>query len=459
MPGPNFCSDTIDHLILADMCGGLTLQILDTPPARVLDLGCGGGMWILAAAQQWKDTAFVGFDIHKRQPNLSRTLQADLSERVQWVHGNFLEPLPFADGEFDLARMQNIGLGVPEDEWQNVIDELVRVLKPGGSLEIIEEDITFPCPDTQTTRTPRASPTPRGQIPRAYPNSTRSQVCRNGEESHDKFVDESPSSNKSRSIDTVSGGRQDQRDHSKLKEAFMQMLNVRFINPQILTVLPFYLQAVLQEVQTIPGLQLFLPPPSGVVDIPESSDSDSNISVDSSSSTLVGSPSSTSSSAQPRWLSEVSQMSNFSHATVEPESLIRARIHLSRTVEVVRGCKEAMWAEYEKLHIMDRNVPNSRLDRDDFETYFHNWECDMQDRIGMRDAIRTRLGWPLPSMLPKPEWYDWREKGDNDDVAKFYADAFPEILRSLRGFVCQKPVLHDSHGEAQTPFKSTVKLI
>lgn len=152
------------------------------------------------------------------------------------------------------------------------------------------------------------------------------------------------------------------------------MLNVRFINPQILTVLPFYLQAVFQEVQTIPGLQLFLPPPSEVVDIPESSDSDSNISVDSSSSTLVGSASSTSLLTQPRRLSEGSQVSKFSHATVEPESLIRARMHLSRTVEVVRGCKEAMWDEYEKLHKMDRNVPNSRLDRDDFESYFHNWE-------------------------------------------------------------------------------------
>lgn len=82
----------------------------------------------------------------------------------------------------------------------------------------------------------------------------------------------------------------------------------------------------------------------------------------------------------------------------------------------------------------------------------------MQDRIGMRDAIRTGLGWPLPSMLPKPEWYDWREKGDNDDVAKFYADASPEILRSLRGYVCKKPV-QNSRGDAETPFKSTVKLI
>ena len=31
-------------------------------------------------------------------------------------HSNSLEPLPFPDGEFDLIRLQKIGLGVPEDE-------------------------------------------------------------------------------------------------------------------------------------------------------------------------------------------------------------------------------------------------------------------------------------------------------------------------------------------------------
>ncbi|KAI5122767.1 hypothetical protein M0805_009849 [Coniferiporia weirii] len=433
----NLNFDTVDHLILADVYGGITLQKLESHPNRVLDLGCGGGMWILAAAQQWTSTTFVGFDIHTRQPNLSRALQPDLARRVQWVHGNFLEPLPFADGEFDLARMQNIGLGVPEDEWQNVIDELVRVLKPGGSLEIIEEDITFPCPDTPITRTPRASPIPYGRVSRSHSGSTQSTVYLDDKENDDVIYDDY-SPNKSRSIDTVSGERQDQRDHSKLKEAFMQMLNVRFINPQILTVLPFYLQAVFQEVQSLPGIRLYLPPPSGVVYNFLSSDSSSHASQDSLSSTLVDSASSTSSPIRTRRLSDTS---DFPSIKTEPESLARARIHLSRTVEVVRSCKEAIWAEYESLHSADRSVPSSRLDRDDFEMHFYNWECDMQDRIGMRDAIRTGLGWPLPPVLPKPEWHDWREKGDSSNVASFYASAPPVILRSLRGFVCKKPVV------------------
>ena len=39
--------------------------------------------------------------------------------------------------------------------------EMVRVLKPGGILEVIEEDLLFPCPDSPNARTPRASTIPR----------------------------------------------------------------------------------------------------------------------------------------------------------------------------------------------------------------------------------------------------------------------------------------------------------
>lgn len=54
-------SDTVDHLILTEMCGGLTLQEIETPPTRVLDLGCGGGMWILAAAKEWPVSCLSNF--------------------------------------------------------------------------------------------------------------------------------------------------------------------------------------------------------------------------------------------------------------------------------------------------------------------------------------------------------------------------------------------------------------
>ena len=52
-------SETIDHLIITDLFGGLTLKPLDTPPARVLDLGCGVGAWVLSAAHEWKARVFL----------------------------------------------------------------------------------------------------------------------------------------------------------------------------------------------------------------------------------------------------------------------------------------------------------------------------------------------------------------------------------------------------------------
>lgn len=148
----------------------------------------------------------------------------------------------------------------------------------------------------------------------------------------------------------------------------MQMLSVRFINPQILTVLPFYLQAVFHEVQNLPNVKVYLPLPSGVVPNPES-DAVSQLSLDSSSSTtLVDSPSINSLSTQTRRNSEASDHNR------DAQNLLRARMHLCRTIETIRACKESIWPEYLKLHHHERKKPNIWLDREDFDTYFFNWE-------------------------------------------------------------------------------------
>ncbi|KAK0483713.1 hypothetical protein IW261DRAFT_975986 [Armillaria novae-zelandiae] len=55
-----------------------------------------------------------------------------------------LEPLPFPNDEFDYVHIKRIALGVPEDKWDNLFEEIVRVMKPGGAFEMIEEDLFFP---------------------------------------------------------------------------------------------------------------------------------------------------------------------------------------------------------------------------------------------------------------------------------------------------------------------------
>ncbi|CAE6523839.1 unnamed protein product [Rhizoctonia solani] len=176
---------------------GLTFHKLSTPPAKVLDLGCGTGYWIVKAAHQWTHTEFVGFDLVPIQPCLERVASrsglstskghADLRlhERIRWVHGNFLETLPFQDNEFDFVRCRKIARGVPELKWEGLYNEIVRVMKPGAAFEHIEEDIIFPTeishkptnpPVVAVYPTARAAPTPPYLSSPSLPPSSSSIV-------------------------------------------------------------------------------------------------------------------------------------------------------------------------------------------------------------------------------------------------------------------------------------------
>ena len=55
-----------------------------------------------------------------------------------------METLPFDSGVFDMVHMRFIGLGVPESRWGDLLEEAIRVLKPGGTLEIVEMSYTLP---------------------------------------------------------------------------------------------------------------------------------------------------------------------------------------------------------------------------------------------------------------------------------------------------------------------------
>lgn len=112
-------------------------------PDKILDLGCGTGSWILNASMKWKTTHFVGLDIVPLHPDLE-DIDPDLAARITWVQANFLERLPFPDQEFDFVYARRIARGVPEDKWDYILEEILRVLKPGGSVQITEEDLYFP---------------------------------------------------------------------------------------------------------------------------------------------------------------------------------------------------------------------------------------------------------------------------------------------------------------------------
>lgn len=114
----------------------------DNPPSRLLDIGCGSGAWALHAANEWPDCEVVGFDLVHIQPHV-KYLSA--TPNVSWVHGNFLSNrLPFDEDSFDFVHVTFIEKGVPESKWGPLFEEITRVLRPGGAIEFITDDILFP---------------------------------------------------------------------------------------------------------------------------------------------------------------------------------------------------------------------------------------------------------------------------------------------------------------------------
>ncbi|KAG8906258.1 hypothetical protein FRB99_007320 [Tulasnella sp. 403] len=129
--------DTVDHIALWNTRNGPSGFDFKEHPKRCLDVGCGHAVWIMQASRVWTESQFVGFDLVDIQPDLS--LHPDVADRIQWVHGNFLtDPLPFEDGSFDYVYARALEMAVPEDQ------EIVRVLKPGGAVDFLFNDILFP---------------------------------------------------------------------------------------------------------------------------------------------------------------------------------------------------------------------------------------------------------------------------------------------------------------------------
>ncbi|KAK7050896.1 hypothetical protein VNI00_005008 [Paramarasmius palmivorus] len=405
---------------------GLTMHQFETPPKFVLDLGCGGGLWAIDAARQWPESTIIGFDIKDIQPRLYQMDgYNDLSRRVKWVQGNLLDGLYFPPDYFDFVRIARIGLGVPEDEWQSVLEEVYRVMKPGAVLEIIEEDLIFPYGEFSRPR-PRPSPLTT-DLPITDSNGPGTMSSRSSLASANPWVssqddlfdftmsskktnlpplEESPTSIYSppsissppsthsipktpHSIRSHSSNYLPQptipspsyqghpQDHSRLKSAWDAMLSQRFLTPQLITVLPFYLASLFTGVKSHPPLQIQLPPNSS--GSRHCRGHESEVFDPLRQFTLY--PAS-------RRLSDADDSSSTDSGGSESRKPVSnwASMHLARTVRMVVACKEAIWVEYQRMYSPDLPpvtlarrqgrylVSNKSSARESFDRAWTNWE-------------------------------------------------------------------------------------
>ncbi|KUI71359.1 hypothetical protein VM1G_06760 [Cytospora mali] len=163
---------SLRSLLLFQLFGGPVCSpaFANKPPTRVLDLGCGYGFWSMMCHSYYSrkghsNIHFTGLDIaplggiagvpsnqgslttpkEKASPFATSGNWAEQppDKTMRWdfvQHDLRTLPLPFPDEEFDLIMGKDLSLAVSTPHYQSLIEEYIRILKPGGTLELWECD-------------------------------------------------------------------------------------------------------------------------------------------------------------------------------------------------------------------------------------------------------------------------------------------------------------------------------
>lgn len=131
----------LDRLLTREAGGPLAGLPALREDARVLDVACGPGGWVLDVAYSYPKADVMGIDISKSMIAYANArAQSQGLNNASFGEMSILERLDFADNTFDLVNARLLVLILQRKKWPEVIAELVRVTRPGGIIRLTEFD-------------------------------------------------------------------------------------------------------------------------------------------------------------------------------------------------------------------------------------------------------------------------------------------------------------------------------
>lgn len=103
------------------------------PGMKVLEVGCGGGLFCHRLKQYVPDCLVTGLDFDKGHIAFARKKAEKLGLACDFVEGD-IRNLPFEDGTFDLVYSYTVLEHIPHDDFYR---EQRRVLKSGGRISVL----------------------------------------------------------------------------------------------------------------------------------------------------------------------------------------------------------------------------------------------------------------------------------------------------------------------------------
>ena len=104
---------------------------------KILDAGCGFGGTDIVIAQKFQDSEIIGIDLSETLLDIanSSAQSANLHERVKFEKAD-VQQMPYDDNSFDV--LLNLNMVHLVDKPIEMLNEIERVLKPDGSLFIVD---------------------------------------------------------------------------------------------------------------------------------------------------------------------------------------------------------------------------------------------------------------------------------------------------------------------------------
>ncbi len=111
---------------------------LHVQPQRILDIGCGSGVWSLAFASRDPSVQVSGLDFPGvLEAFVERAGRQGASERIELIPGDmYAVPIPMAS--FDLVIVANVLRLELAERAQKVIERAAAAVRPGGHLLVID---------------------------------------------------------------------------------------------------------------------------------------------------------------------------------------------------------------------------------------------------------------------------------------------------------------------------------
>jgi ubiquinone/menaquinone biosynthesis C-methylase UbiE len=111
---------------------------LEPAPARVLDVGCGSGVWSLAIAERFPEARVTGLDFPAVLESFTeRARSLGLGDRTATIPGD-MHAAPIPAGAFDLVLIANVLRLEAPDRAAALLARLAPAVAPGGALLVVD---------------------------------------------------------------------------------------------------------------------------------------------------------------------------------------------------------------------------------------------------------------------------------------------------------------------------------